>query len=63
MTPMSGTARVILATLVTSFALALTGETVGFSGWAYLAGLLVVMVLVSLVDRDAFYGNTRQRNS
>jgi hypothetical protein len=53
---MRGTVRVIVATVAASFALAVVGETIGFSGWTYLAGLLVVMLLVSLVDRDAFYG-------
>ena len=63
MTAMRGTLRVILATVAASFALALVGETFGFSGWSYLAGLLVVIVLVSLADRDAFYGSTRERGS
>jgi hypothetical protein len=54
---------VILATVAASFALALVGETFGFSGWSYLAGLLVVIVLVSLADRDAFYGSSHERGS
>jgi hypothetical protein len=27
-----------------------------FSGWAWMAGVLVVTVLASLVDREGFYG-------
>jgi hypothetical protein len=63
MTAMRGIVRVIVATVAASFALALFGETFGLSGWSYLAGLLVVIVLVSLADRDAFYGGTHERGS
>jgi hypothetical protein len=36
--------------------LVLVGETLDFSGLAYLAGAAVVMLLASLVDREGFYG-------
>jgi predicted branched-subunit amino acid permease len=56
MTGMSRTIQVVLATVTVGIALGVAGETLGFSGWAYLAGLVVAMMLVSLVDRDGFYG-------
>ena len=56
MRTMSRTTRVIVATVAAGVMLGVIGDALGFSGWAYLAGLLVVMVLVSLVDRDGFYG-------
>jgi hypothetical protein len=36
--------------------LALIGEALEFGGFAWLAGLVVVLVLASLVDREGFYG-------
>jgi hypothetical protein len=36
--------------------LALIGQALDFSDWAWMAGLVVVMVLASLVDREGFYG-------
>ena len=39
--------------------LALIGQALDFSDWAWMAGLVVVMVLASLVDREGFYGTGR----
>jgi hypothetical protein len=41
--------------------LALIGETLEFGGLAWLAGLVVVLVLASLVDREGFYGPRESR--
>jgi hypothetical protein len=41
--------------------LALIGEALEFGGLAWLAGLVVVLVLASLVDREGFYGPPRSR--
>jgi predicted branched-subunit amino acid permease len=56
MAGMSRAIQVVLATVTVGIALGVVGEALGFSGWAYLAGLLVAMMLVSFVDRDGFYG-------
>ncbi len=56
---MSAMARTLLtaATLVALTVVAgLVGEALDFSGVAYFAALLVVMVLTSLTDRERFYG-------
>jgi peptidoglycan/LPS O-acetylase OafA/YrhL len=41
--------------------LVLIGETLDFGGLAYLAGLVVVLVLASLGDREGFYGPRESR--
>ena len=40
--------------------LVLIGEALHFGGLAYLAGLIVVMVVASLADREGFYGRPRE---
>jgi hypothetical protein len=60
MTTMGRTIQVVLATVAAGVALGVIGETLSFSGWTYMVGLLVAIVLVSLVDRDGFYGTGRR---
>ena len=43
--------------------MALIGQALDFSGWAWMGALVVVMVLASLVDREGFYGTTRRRHA
>jgi hypothetical protein len=40
---------------------ALIGEALDFSGWAYFAALMAVGVLATLVDREGFYGSSPPR--
>lgn len=56
MNVMNRTIHVIVATLLLGAVLAVIGTTLNFSGLAWMAGLVVAMLLVSLVDRPAFYG-------
>jgi hypothetical protein len=43
--------------------MALIGQALDFSGWAWMGALVVVMVLASLVDREGFYGASRGRHA
>jgi hypothetical protein len=36
--------------------MALIGQALDFSGWAWVGSLVVVTVLASLVDREGFHG-------
>jgi hypothetical protein len=56
MSPMSRTILALGVGLVLCVPLALVGQALDFSGWAWMAGVLVVTVLALLVDREGFYG-------
>jgi hypothetical protein len=49
-------AVILLAIVVVSFAVVLIGEALDFGGLAWLGALVVALLLVSLVDREYFYG-------
>lgn len=49
--------RIVLVTLAVAAVTGLVGEQLGFDGAAYLGSLFVGMFLVSLIDRDRFYGS------
>ncbi len=48
-------ALTVLAVIAVGLAVALIGEALDFGGLAYLAALVVGLLLVSLTDRDRFY--------
>jgi tRNA A37 threonylcarbamoyladenosine dehydratase len=39
------------------------GNALGLGSWGFTALALVAVVLVSLVDREGFYGTTRRRHA
>jgi hypothetical protein len=49
-------ARILLAMVAITVPIVLIGEALDFGGLAWLGALLVGLLLVSLVDRDYFYG-------
>ena len=51
------------AMVVVGFAITLIGEALDFGGLAWLGALLVGLLLVSLVDREYFYGPSERTRS
>jgi hypothetical protein len=54
----------ILATMiVVTVPIVLVGQALEFGGLAWLGALVVALLLVSLVDRDYFYGSAPKTHS
>ncbi|HEY1357057.1 MAG TPA: hypothetical protein VGF21_02015 [Thermoleophilaceae bacterium] len=49
-------ALILLAMVAVTIPIVLVGQALDFSGLAWLGALVVALLLVSLVDRDYFYG-------
>lgn len=56
MKAMNRTVLAFLTLALLCVPMALIGQALEFSAWAWMAALLVVVVIASLVDRDGFYG-------
>jgi hypothetical protein len=56
-------ARILLAMIAITVPIVLIGEALHFGGLAWLGALLVGLLLVSLVDRDYFYGSPPETHS
>jgi hypothetical protein len=56
-------ARILLAMVAITVPTVLIGEVLDFGGLAWLGALLVDLLLVSLVDRDYFYGSPPETHS
>jgi hypothetical protein len=62
---MSGVNRTVLAfavAAVLAVAIGVGGNALGLGSWGFTALALVAVLLVSLVDREGFYGTTRRRH-
>jgi tRNA A37 threonylcarbamoyladenosine dehydratase len=63
---MSGVNRTVLAfavAAVLAVAIGVGGNALGLGSWGFTALALVAVLLVSLVDREGFYGTTRRRRA
>jgi hypothetical protein len=56
-------ARILLAMVAITVPIGLIGEALDFGGLAWLGALVVGLLLVSLVDRDYFYGSPSETHS
>jgi hypothetical protein len=56
-------ARILLAMIAMTVPIVMIGEALDFGGLAWLGALLVGLLLVSLVDRDYFYGSPFETHS
>jgi hypothetical protein len=63
MKPMNRTILAFVTLALLCVPMALIGQALDFSGWAWMGALVVVMVLASLVDREGFYGASHRRHA
>jgi hypothetical protein len=56
MSAMPRTLLTVVALIALTIGAGVIGEALDFNGVAYFGALLVVMLLVSLTDRERFYG-------
>ena len=52
--------RTIVAMLALAAAVGIAGSALDFSGWAWYAAAVATVLLVTLTDRDRFYGRHRR---
>lgn len=57
MTVMLFRARTIVAMLALGLAVGIVGSVLDFGGWAWYAAAICAVLIVTLTDRERFYGN------
>ncbi len=57
---MNRTGLALLVAVVLAVPVALIGEALGFGSLAWIAAVLAILVVASLIDREGFYGTASQ---